>query len=235
MKTVKRLAILILTPILATGVLATSANAAATRYITISAQGTVKVVPDAVRVNATVTSVASTSKDALSATGKAANLVRTTLKSAKIDSKDISTQTITVYPEYKYANDGTSTQIGFRASQAFMIIIRAADSAGTIVDSLVSAAGDNLQINSATPFVLDSTKSQEAARSAAVKSAQIKAQSYAKLMGVKLGRINYLIENSAPSNYTPVMTVAKSESDATVIDLGQQDVTISVTVQWSLL
>lgn len=235
MKIHKRLTILTLSSLLVGGFFTNSAEAAASRYITVSAQGTIKVVPDAVRVNATVTSVAATSKDALSATGNAANLVRSTLKSARIDSKDISTQTITVYPEYKYANDGTSTQVGFRASQSFTIIIRAADSSGSIVDSLVSAAGDNLQINSATPFVLDSTKSQEAARSAAVKSAQIKAQSYAKLMGVKLGRINYLIENSAPSSYTPVMAVAKSESDATVIDLGQQDVTISVTIQWSLL
>jgi uncharacterized protein YggE len=30
------------------------------------------------------------------------------------------------------------------------------------------------------------------------------------------------------------MGVAKAESDATVIDLGQQDVIISVTIQWSL-
>jgi len=31
------------------------------------------------------------------------------------------------------------------------------------------------------------------------------------------------------------MAVAKAESDATVVDLGEQDVTVSVTVQWSLL
>jgi uncharacterized protein YggE len=104
-----------------------------------------------------------------------------------------------------------------------------------LVDALVVAGGDNLQINGATPFVLDSTNSLEAARSAAVKSARAKAVSYAKLMGVKLGKVNYLVENSAPTNYTPVMSVAKTESDATVIDLGQQDVTITVTVQWALL
>ena len=113
--------------------------------------------------------------------------------------------------------------------------MRAADTAGSLVDALVTAGGDNLQINGATPFVLDSTKSLEAARAAAVKSAKAKATSYAKLMGVKLGKVNYLVENSAPTNYTPVMAVAKAESDATVIDLGQQDVSISVTVQWSLL
>lgn len=68
-----------------------------------------------------------------------------------------------------------------------------------------------------------------------MKSAKAKASSYAKLMGVKLGKVNYLVENSSPTNYTPVMGVAKAENDATVIDLGQQDVTIAVTVQWSLV
>ena len=216
-------------------VVAPAADAAATRYITVSAQGSVKVVPDAVRINATATAVAASSKDALTATAKTANAVRAALKSAKIDSKDISTQSVTVYPEYKYTNDGGSTLIGYRGSQSFTIIVRAADTAGTLVDALVVAGGDNVQINGATPFVLDSTKSLEAARAAAVKSAQAKAASYAKLMGVKLGKVNYLVENSAPTNYTPVMSVAKTESDATVIDLGQQDVTISVTVQWALL
>jgi len=216
-------------------VVAPTADAAATRYITVSAQGSVKVVPDAVRINATATAVAASSKDALAATAKTANAVRAALKSAKIDTKDISTQSVTVYPEYKYTNDGGSTLVGYRGSQSFTIIVRAADTAGALVDALVVAGGDNVQINGATPFVLDSTKSLEAARAAAVKSAQSKAVSYAKLMGVKLGKVNYLVENSAPTNYTPVMSVAKTESDATVIDLGQQDVTISVTVQWSLL
>jgi uncharacterized protein YggE len=216
-------------------VVAPTADAAATRYITVSAQGSVKVVPDAVRINATASVVAASSKDALTATAKTANAVRAALKNAKIDTKDISTQSVTVYPEYKYTNEGGSTLIGYRGSQSFTIIVRAADTAGALVDALVVAGGDNLQINGATPFVLDSTNSLEAARSAAVKSAQAKAASYAKLMGVKLGKVNYLVENSAPTNYTPVMSVAKTESDATVIDLGQQDVTISVTVQWALL
>ena len=235
MNTRKRISIIVLLVASIAGVIAPSANAAATRYITVSAQGTIKVTPDAVRLSATVSAVASTSRDALAAANKTATAVRAALKAAKIDTKDISTQTITVYPEYKYANDGTSTQIGYRGSQSFTIVVRAADTAGSIVDSLIAAGGDNLQINGATPFVLDSSKSLDAARAAAVKSAKTKATSYASLIGVKLGKVNYLVENSAPTNYTPVMSVAKAESDATVIDLGQQDVTISITVQWALL
>ena len=235
MNTRKRISVIFLVIASIAGLIAPSANAAATRYITVSAQGTIKVTPDAVRLNATVSAVAATSKDALAAANMTATAVRAALKAAKIDTKDISTQTVTVYPEYKYANDGTSTQIGFRGSQSFTIVVRAADTAGSIVDSLIAAGGDNLQINGATPFVLDSSKSLDAARAAAVKSAKSKAISYATLIGAKLGAVNYLVENSAPTNYTPVMAVAKAESDATVIDLGQQDVTISITVQWALL
>ena len=235
MNTRKRISVIFLVIASIAGLIAPSANAAATRYITVSAQGTIKVTPDAVRLNATVSAVAATSKDALAAANKTATAVRAALKAAKIDTKDISTQTVTVYPEYKYANDGTSTQIGFRGSQSFTIVVRAADTAGSIVDSLIAAGGDNLQINGATPFVLDSSKSLDAARAAAVKSAKSKAISYATLICAKLGAVNYLVENSAPTNYTPVMAVAKAESDATVIDLGQQDVTISITVQWALL
>ena len=235
MTTRTRISAIALVITVAAGILAPAANAAATRYITVSAQGAVKVVPDAVRINATATAVAATSKEALAATAKTASAVRATLKNAKIDAKDIATQSVTVYPEYKYTNDGGSTLTGYRGSQSFTITVRAADTAGALVDSLVAAGGDNLQINGATPFILDSTKSLEAARAAAVKSAKAKALSYAKLLGVKLGKVNYLVENSAPANYTPVMATAKSEADATVIDLGLQEVSISVSVQWALL
>jgi hypothetical protein len=230
-----RIPVIALLVIAVAAMLSPTANAAATRYITVSAQGTIQVVPYAVRINATASTLAATSKEALATNAKTSNAVRAALKAAKIDTKDYATQSVSVYPEYKYTTDGVAVLSGYRASQSFSIVVRAADTAGSLVDSLVAAGGDNLQINGASPFVLDTTKSLESARAAAVKSAKSKATSYAKLMGVKLGKVNFLVENSSPSNYSPVMSVAKAESDATVIDLGQQDVTISVTVQWGLL
>ena len=213
---------------------APSANAAATRYITISSQGSVKVVPDAVRINATSTNIAATSKEALAATAKTSAAVRAALTLAKIDKKDIASTSVSVYPEYKYDNN-TTVLVGYRASQSFTITVRTAATAGDVIDAIVSAGGDSLQLNGATPFVLDNTKAATAARTVAVKNARAKAASYASLLGVKLGKVNYLLENSAPTPYIPVMAVAKAESDATVVDLGEQDVTVSVTVQWSLL
>lgn len=234
MTTRSRISTLAVLTLTIAALVAPSANAAATRYITISSQGSVKVIPDAVRINATSTNIAATSKEALAATAKTSAAVRAALTSTKIDKKDIASTSVSVYPEYKYDNN-TTVLVGYRASQSFTITVRAAATAGDVIDAIVSAGGDSLQLNGATPFVLDNTKAATAARTVAVKNARAKAASYASLLGIKLGKVNYLVENSAPTPYVPVMAVAKAESDATVVDLGEQDVTVSVTVQWSLL
>jgi uncharacterized protein YggE len=212
-----------------------SAATGPSRYVTITADGSVKVVPDAVRMNATVTVIAGTSKEAQAQVSATSAAVRAALTAAEIDKKDIATQSITVYPEYNYTQELGSKLIGYRSSQSFAIIIRNAANAGDIVDSVVAAGGDNLQINGVSPFVLDSTKAAESARAVAVKNAKSKAASYAKLLGVKLGKVTYIVENYAPASYPVQIALGKAEDAmSTVVDLGQQDVTVSVTVRWAL-
>ena len=208
----------------------------ATRYVTVNSDGSVKVTPDAVRLNANVSVVAGSNKEALAKTSTSAAAVRAALTAAGIAKADIATQSISVYPEYNYTQDKGSVLIGYRGSQGFVVTIKNAENAGAVVDAVVAAGGDNLQIQGVTPFVLDSSKATESARANAVKNAKAKAASYAKLLDTKLGRVNYLVENSNPVNYPPVMAMAKAaDSEATVVDLGQQDVTVSITIQWALL
>ena len=213
-----------------------SAATSATRYITVNSEGTVKVAPDAVRLNATVSIVGANSKSALAEASTASAAVRAALKTSGVDTKDIATQSITVYPEYNYTQDKGQSLIGYRAAQSFVVTIRNAKSAGAIVDAVVAAGGDSLQVNGVTPFILDTTKATLSARSDAVKKAKAKAISYASLLGVKLGKVIYLTENTSPSNYVPMLAMAKSaDSGATEVDLGQQDVTVGISVQWALL
>jgi len=237
--TKRSIAILSVALALVAGVASVPAASAATspsRYVTITADGSVKVVPDAVRMNATVTVIAGTSKEAQAQVSTTSAAVRAALTAAKIDKKDIATQSITVYPEYNYTQEAGSKLIGYRSSQSFAIVIRNAANAGDIVDSVIAAGGDNLQINGVTPFVLDSTKSAESARAVAVSNAKAKAASYAKLLGVKLGKVTYIVENSAPASYPVQTMLGKADAaTSTVVDLGQQDVTVSVTVSWALL
>ena len=237
MKLTKKLIAIPVVVLVAAAAFALPASAATPeRYVTVNAEGVVQVTPDAVRINASVSLVAGTSAQALSKTSTAAAKVRAALVAKKIATKDIKTTSITVYPEYNYTQDKGSVQIGYRASQSFEVIVRNAASAGAVVDDVVAAAGDDVQIQGATPFVLDSAKATASARAAAVANARAKAKSYAELLDVKLGKVTYLVENSSPVSYAPIMGVAKAaDSGATEIDLGNQDVTVSITIRWSLL
>lgn len=235
LKSVRTVVVLSLTIALlgATG-LSTPANAADTRYITISATGSTNVVPDAVRITATVSVIGKISKEALATASTTSAAVRKALTANKIANKDVATQSVSVYPEYTYPANGTPVLSGYRASQSFDITVRAASTAGAVVDAIVDAGGDNLQVNSASPFVLDNDKATETARAKAVARAKAKANSYAKLLGVKLGKVIYLDETSTPAPFPIYSAAAKTEDSSTQIDLGEQKVTVSVTVRWEL-
>jgi len=211
-----------------------TAHAATDRYVSVSATGTVKVKPDAVRLNMTVSNVASTSAIALSTNNSSASKVREALTSNGIVAQYIKSTSVTTYPEYNYTSSGGSTLVGYRASQTFDIVIRNAANAGIIVDAVVAAGGDLLSVNGVTPFVYDDTAATQSARTDAVKKAKAKASSYAKLLGVKLGSVVFLEESSGSNPYPVVMAMAKSDAGATTVDLGQQDVTVSVSTKWSI-
>ena len=205
-----------------------------TRYISVSSTGTVKVTPDAVRLNASVSAIAKVSKEALTNANIAEAKFRTAILANGIDKKYLSSTSLTVYPEYNYTQETGNVLTGYRASQSFEVLIRNAAQAGEIVDAVVASAGDALYINGVTPFVYDNTKATLAARTDAVKNAKAKATSYAKLLGVKIGKIIYLQESSAPTSYPISMVQAKSDAGATQIDLGQQDISVSVSTKWAI-
>ena len=206
-----------------------------TRYIAVSATGTTLVVPDAVRIDATVSVLAKTTKEALAAASTSASAVRRALVAAKIATKDLATTSATVYPEYSYPQDGSAPVLaGYRASQSFSITVRAASTAGAVIDAIVDAGGNNLMVNGVSPFVINDDKAIDVARGLAVGRAKAKANSYAKLLGIKLGKVIFLEETSAPISYPIYSVSTKAEDSATQIDLGQQKVAVSVSVRWAI-
>ena len=213
---------------------ATAATDTSAKGITVSTTGTIKVTPDTVRLSATISALSATNKEALAKANESANTFRTVLLAAKIATKDIKTQSFSVSPEYNYTQDKGQVLLGYRASQSSEVIIRDEKNAGPIIDAIIVASGDGLVINSVSPFVLESTKATTSARTAAVKTAKTKASAYAKLLGVKLGKVAYLNENSSPVYTGPVYAMAKDSVAATQIDLGQQEITVTVEVRWNI-
>jgi uncharacterized protein YggE len=217
--------------------LAIPANGAGTtdnRFITVTGVGTISVVPDAVRFNTTVSALASTNAAALSSASKSAAAVRAALKDAGIATKDIRSANISVYPEYNWTQEAGTKITGYRASQSFDVLVRTASKAGTIIEAVVTAGGDNVQLGGVVPTTLNSATATEDARAAAVANAKSKASSYAKLLGTSIGKVLSLEEQSSPV-YSSPFPMAKAESDSAVqIDLGEQDVTVTITVRWAL-
>ena len=229
----KRILAIALSGALLTGIGLTGAQAA-DRYINVSATGSVKVTPDTVRINASVSFVGTTSSVAQSTSAATASAIRAALKSNGVDAQYIKSQNLTIYPEYNYTTDKGSVLIGYRASQSFEIIVRNAKNAGTVVDAIVAAGADKLNLDGVTPYVFDNTTATNAARTDAITRAKAKAAHYAKLLGVKLSSVTSLDETTSPSPYPIMMATAKMDSGATQIDLGQQDVSVSVAVKWAI-
>jgi len=214
---------------------ANSAETATTRYITVTGVGTVSVVPDAVRFNATVSIISATNSTALSAATKSAAAVRTALKTAGIVVKDIRSASISVYPEYNWTQEGGTKITGYRASQSFDVLVRTASKAGSIIEAVVTAGGDNVQLGGVIPVTLNPSVATEDARAAAVANAKSKAASYAKLLGTSIGKVLSLEEQSSPVYSSPFpMAKASADAAAVEIDLGEQDVTVTITVKWAL-
>ena len=211
------------------------ANASeSSKHITVSGVGTSTVTPDAVRFFASVSVVAKSNKEALASASKSATAVRGSLRDNGIATKDIKTSSLTVYPEYNYSQDKGQELLGYRATQSFTVVIRKADNAGVVIDAVVATGGDALQINGVAPFLLNGAAATEKAREAAVADAKARANSYAKYLGVSLGRVISLTEVNAPVYNFPVMAKGAVAEDATQIDLGETEVTVTVTVRWGV-
>ena len=162
--------------------------------------------------------------------------MRAALKAKGIAVKDIRSANISVYPEYNYTQEAGTKITGYRASQSFDVLVRKASDAGTIIEAVVTAGGDNVQLGGVIPTTLNPAAASEEARAAAVANAKSKATSYAKLLGTSIGKVLSLEEQYAPvySSPFPMAKAGMAADSAVEIDLGEQDVTVTITVRWAL-
>jgi uncharacterized protein YggE len=206
--------------------------------VTVQATGTVKAVPDGVSFNFAVSVLAQSSETAMSEASATAELVRVALDAAGVAKDDIATQNVSVYPEYASSTTGTQTLSGYRAQQVFTVTLRDTAKAGEVVDAVIAAGGNSLQVYGVTPTLIDTDAAVAQAREAAMKSAKEKASDYAGLVGTDLGSVVYVTEITSPTSPIPLMVGDSATSSSpmakTEINLGTQDVSVTVEVRWSL-
>ena len=204
--------------------------------VTVEATGLVKVVPDAVQFNFSVFAIDASSSGALKRANELASQAREALDKANVDKDEIATQSINIYPEYSYSQDGVQNLVGFRATQSFAVTLRDTTSAGEVVDAVVASVGTDLSIDTLAPILINSKDAAEQARENAIKIAKDKAEDYADLLGADLGNV-ISVREFATSGATPQpwlrADLAVGESSKTVVDLGTQEVSVTVEARWA--
>jgi len=215
---------------------AKSSTSSTPRYVSVVGDGTVKVTPDSVRVDLSISNLASSSAASLAATAKSADAMRASLKSSGVDAKYLQATNLSTNPEYTYPNNGPAKLTGYRSTQNFTVIIRDAKNSGLIIQNTQAAVGNALAINTTAPFVFDQKVAEANARTLAIAAAKANADSYASLTGSKLGQVLSIEEQISQSSPTPLMAMAKTQvmGAPVQVDLGQQDITVTVTTKWEL-
>jgi uncharacterized protein YggE len=204
-----------------------------TRQVTVLGSGEVKGTPDTLTVNASIEFIAPDVTGAMSQTSDRQQAVINALVDAGVDRKDISTTNVSLQPQF--AGDGSTNIVGYRASNSIDVKIRQLDAASQALALIVSTGGDATRINAVNYTIEDDSQLVRDARSRAFNDAKDRAQQYAQLSGLTLGKVISISETAGATPPIPMPSGAPRQMDAAVpLEPGQQTVGFQVTVIWEL-
>lgn len=202
------------------------------------ATGEVTRVPDIARINAGVVTLAPTATAAIEQNATRMEAVRAALRRAGIADRDIQTSSISLNPEYRYQDNQPPILTGYRAGNQVNVRFRDIRNTGRILDALV-AQGAN-QINGPVLGLDQPEAALDEARTAALRTAQARAELYARALGKRVARVLLVSEGGGPGPMLRTFDAAEiqvtgSRVAKTEIDPGEQTVAITLSVSYELL
>ncbi len=203
--------------------------------ISVSGTGEVAGVPDTLIVDLGVSLMRSSVDQATRDAADLASGVIDAVRSAGVEERDIRTTNYSIWPEYDYRND-QQTLRGYRVTNTISIKIRDLDAAGAVIDAATAAGGDEAVVNGIRFDIEDNGALVVAAREAAWNDAFAKAQQLASLAGLELGSAVSISESttSAPPIYYDRAYGLAESGDATPIQPGEQQVSVTITVSFAV-
>jgi uncharacterized protein YggE len=217
-------------PTVAAPIMTTAADPA-THTITVSGSGKVTVIPDVARVSFGVTTTKPTVKAARANAAASMTKIIAAIKRLSVDDKDIQTVGLNLYPQY--ANGSSTRIVGYTISEQLQVTVRDIDNAGDVVDTAMANGANNM--NGISFELGDPAKAMNDARAAAVTAARASAQAMATAGHVTLEGVVSIADSSPVTPiYYGAMRGAALDSAATPIQVGSQDVSVTVTVVFSI-
>ena len=207
------------------------------RTISVSGQGTATAPPDIATIQTGVVTQAAQASDALAANNTALRKIMDVLKEHNVATKDIQTSNFNIRPEYQRGPRGQQQPeiIGYRVTNQVRVYLRNLPDLGKVLDSLVSAASNQI---SGISFGIDNPKGVlDQARNRAVADARSRAELYAHAAGVRVGKV-LLISEQAVQMPRPQMlgrAMAAEAMSAVPVATGEQEVRATINIVFALL
>jgi uncharacterized protein YggE len=203
--------------------------------LNLSAYGETKVAPDMATITLGVTTEAPTAAEAMQANAQRMSGVVAALRRGGIAEKDIQTSGLNLNPQYRYEENKPPQLVGYQASNMVTVTVHDLKRLGQAVDATVNAGAN--QIHGISFGLDDRTAAENAAREAAVKALQQKADLYGRATGYRVSRLVSLSEGG--SSYpmpppVPMMEFARAAKADTSVSPGQLTVRIDITGLYEL-
>jgi uncharacterized protein len=201
--------------------------------LTIAAEGEAKAVPDVATIQFGVLAKGATAEAAMAENARQMTSVLAALKKAGVADRSVQTISVSLNPDYVYAEREPPKVSGYQSSNMVAAKVRDLKSLGKIMDALVSA-GVN-QMNGVSFGVDNPEPLLDRAREQAIKTARARADLYAAAAGMKVVRILSIQEGGAMAPPMPMMAKAADMGGAsTPIQQGEAVLGVTVTVAFEL-
>jgi uncharacterized protein YggE len=203
--------------------------------ISVTGEGTVKVVPDEVLIQINVNEEGKSAQEVKAAADKTIDAVLKYLGNQKIDKKNVQTEYVRLGKAYQYQ---TKTY-NYSATQSISILLKDISEYDKIMQGLLELGING--INSVQFKSSEMEKHQSEARKKAVENAKMKAEEYASALKVRVGSVISLQEVTnnnygGPQVYRAMeMKSADASSQKETLAVGEMEITSKVDVNFSLI
>jgi uncharacterized protein YggE len=200
----------------------------------ISATGEVTRVPDIAVISAGVVTRSPTAVAALADNAARMERVRAALKRAGIADRDIQTSSVSLNPDYRYAENQPPQLTGYNATNTVNVRFRDIRATGRILDALV-AEGAN-QINGPSLTIDKPETALDEARAKAIANGRARAEVYARSLGMRVVRLLSVSESSGYGGGPMPMVRGDIAQMAakTEIAPGEQQLQVTVSMSFEL-
>ena len=204
------------------------------RTITVSATGRISAEPDIVRLQAGLTTEASTARKALTENNRVMRELLEELDREGIAEEDVQTSNFNVSPKYSRPERGGTARInGYQVSNQVSVTVRDIDRAGDILDTLVRLGAN--QMHGLSFEVSDADRLKDRAREKAMKNARRRAELLADAANAKIGDVIAIAEDAPIHGPRPVAMRRAAMAESSVpVAAGSQELVARVTVTWQL-